>query len=134
VDGQRKEHARALILQFIRYNAVGAANTAFAYGVYAGLVALGVNHFLALFADYAVGTVTGYFLHKRITFGQSERRGPLAFARMAGLTVAQFLVNTALLWALVDLGGLDTYLGQAMALVVVTCAGFLAQKYVVFRR
>jgi putative flippase GtrA len=120
-------------LQFIRFNLVGIMNAVLTYAVYAALVAVGVNHFIALAADYAVGIVFSFVMNKRLTFRVRGRASPTMFLRMAGSYVLLLALNALILWLLVDRNGVDTYLGQAIALVVVALLSFAAQRVLVFR-
>ncbi len=133
MDDKKHTYAREVIPQFIRFNIVGILNTALTYVIYAGLVFLGVNHFIALGADYAVGIVFSFMMNKRLTF-QVKGRGSLGmFARMVASYLVLLALNALILWALVDRGGVNTYLGQAIALVAVALLSFAAQRVVVFR-
>jgi len=133
VDDKKHTHPQEVILQFIRFNLVGIANTGLTYAVYAALVFIGVNHFIALVADYAVGIVFSFLMNKRLTFRIRGRAGIGTFARMVGTYVLLLALNALMLWALVDKSGVNTYLGQAIALVVVALLSFAAQRLVVFR-
>ena len=133
MDDKKHTHAREVILQFIRFNLVGIANTGLTYAVYAILVFIGVNHFIALVADYAVGIVFSFLMNKRLTFRIRGRTGIGTFARMVGTYMLLLTLNALMLWALVDKRGVNTYLGQAIALVVVALLSFAAQRLVVFR-
>jgi putative flippase GtrA len=122
-----------VIPQFIRFNIVGILNTGLTYAIYAGLVFIGVNHFVALGADYAVGIVFSFLMNKRLTF-QVKGKGSLwMFVRMVASYVLLLALNALILWALVDRGGVNTYLGQAFALAAVALLSFAAQRVVVFR-
>jgi len=133
VDDKKHPRAREVISQFVRFNIVGIVNTALTYAIYAGLVFVGVNHFIALGADYAVGIVFSFVMNKRLTFRVQGRAGIWMFARMIGSYALILALNAAILWALVDKGGVNTYLGQAVALVVVALVSFAAQRVFVFR-
>lgn len=133
MDDKKHTHAREVILQFIRFNFVGIVNTGLTYAVYAALVFIGANHFVALGADYAVGIVFSFVMNKRITFRVKGRADIGMFARMVGSYVVLLIVNAAILWALVDRSAVNTYLGQAIALVAVALLSFAVQRLVVFR-
>jgi putative flippase GtrA len=133
VDDKKYTHAREVTLQFIRFNFVGIMNTALTYAVYAALVFIGANHFVALGADYAVGIVFSFVMNKRLTFKVKGRASIRMFARMVGSYVVLLMLNALILWALVDRSAVNTYLGQAIALVAVALVSFAVQRFVVFR-
>jgi putative flippase GtrA len=122
-----------VILQFVRFNFVGIVNTALTYGVYAALVFVGVNHFAALGADYAVGIVFSFLVNRRFTFRIKGRTGLGTFARMVGSYMFLLGLNALILWVLVDKSAMNTYLGQAIALAAVALVSFAVQRVVVFR-
>ena len=133
MDDKKQTHTGEVIPQFIRFNIVGIVNTGLTYAIYAGLVFVGVNHFVALGADYAVGIVFSFMMNKKLTF---KVRGPGnvgMFTRMVGSYMLLLALNALILWALVDRGHVNTYLGQAVALVVIALMSFSAQRVVVFR-
>ncbi len=133
MDDKKYTHPREVILQFVRFNFVGIVNTALTYAVYAALVRVGVNHFVALGANYTVGILFSFMVNKRLTFGIKGRAGLWMFARMVGSYALLLALNVLILWALVDRGGMNTYLGQAIALVAVVPLSFSVQRVVVFR-
>jgi putative flippase GtrA len=133
MDDKKHTHAREVILQFIRFNFVGIVNTGLTYVVYAALVFAGVNHFFALGADYAVGIAFSFMMNKRITFRIKGQASTAMLARMVGSYLVLLALNTLMLWALVDKGAVNTYIGQAIALAAVALLSFAAQRFLVFR-
>jgi putative flippase GtrA len=128
-----RSFAHRVIHEIIRFNFVGALNTAITYGVYAGLVFLGTNHLLALLADYAFGITFSFFMNKHFTFRVHERGGRPMFLRMLLTYSVMLCVNLGGLWLLVDVWSWNKYLGQAVMLAFVAGAAFLAQRMFVFR-
>jgi putative flippase GtrA len=122
-----------MILQFIRFNLVGVVNTGLTYAVYAALVLIGMNHFVALGADYAVGIVFSFAVNKRLTFQVTDRANLAMFLRMAGSYILLLAINALILWVLVDKNDVNPYLGQVMAVAVVALLSFAAQRILVFR-
>jgi len=122
-----------MILQFVRFNLVGIVNTGLTYAIYAALVFISVNHFVALGVDYAVGIVFSFVMNKRLTFRVRGRARFGMIARMVGSYMMLLATNALILWMLVDRSGVNTYLGQAFALVVVALLSFAVQRSIVFR-
>ena len=54
------------------------------------------------------------------------------FARMVGSYVALLALNALFLWLLVDRSGVNTYVGQGIALAVVALLSFAVQRVLVF--
>jgi putative flippase GtrA len=132
VNSQNHTRAREVILQFIRFSLVGIVNTGLTYAVYAALLLIGVNHFVALGAAYAVGIVFSFVVNKRLTFRVTDRASLAMFLRMAGSYILLLALNALILWVLVDKNDVNPYLGQAMAVAVVALLSFAAQRILVF--
>ena len=124
---------RRVSLEILRFNFVGAVNTAITYGVYAGLVFIGTHHLIALLADYAFGITFSFFMNKYFTFRVREKGGHPMFLRMLLTYSIMLCVNLGGLWFLVDVHAWNRYLAQVVVLAVVTSAAFLAQRMFVFR-
>lgn len=118
------------VAEVLRFLVAGLVNTAFGFGVYAGLVVLGVPVFLALL----VATVAGVFFNF-LTYGG------YAFRRLDAHRLPRFLLayggiyafNLALLEALRAGAGLGPIAAQLACLVVVTPTAYLVLRNAVFR-
>jgi len=134
MDHQDNRATRLEILkQFLRFNVVGVLNTALTYGIYSGLVALGLHHLAAVGVEYVFGIVFSYLMNKRFTFTVRGRAGSRMFLRMIVAYVPMLLLNALLLWLLVDRLHWNKYAGQAVALSFVSALSFTAQRRFVFR-
>jgi len=114
----------------LRFGVAGAVNTAFGFGVYSGLVLVGVPVSLSLL----IATVAGVFFNF-VTFGA------FAFRRLEARRLPRFLVayaliyvfNLALLKGLQAASGWGPIAAQLACLVVVAPAAYLLLKAKVFR-
>ena len=116
------------MLQLMTYYLVGALNTAFGYGVYALLVFVGVNMFLAQLIATVVGVIFNYFTYSRCVFRDasgSVRQFIIAY-------VGQYLVNLGSLVALSRVIG-DPYIAGLAALLVTSVVFYVLLKEWVFR-
>ena len=122
---------RSLIVRFEtlwRYYGAGIINTAFGYGLFAGLVWLGLNLFVAQIVAHVTGTIFNYFMFKRFVFTNSEP----ALARY----IASYAVNY-----LIGLGFLVTvrmvihspYAAGLLAIICTSAVNYLILKLIVFR-
>jgi putative flippase GtrA len=117
--------------EVIRFGVAGVVNTAFGFGVYSGLVLLGVPVFLSLL----VATVAGVFFNF-LTFGAyafrqlDARRLPRFLAAYAVI----YLFNLALLEGLRAASGLGPIAAQLACLIVVAPTAYLILKSQVFRQ
>lgn len=116
-------------IQFARFLVVGAVNTAFGYGVFAGLVLLGVGATIALIAAYVVGVPFNFLTTGRFVFKPSGAR---AFARFVAAYGLVYLFNLGL-FELLRLAGAGPLVAQALCLPPVAVFSFLLFKLHVFR-
>ena len=113
-----------------RFVVAGGVNTAFGFGVYAGLVLLGAPVPVSLF----VATLAGVFFNF-ITFGAFAFR-QLHARRLPWFLVAYGLIyvfNLALLEGLRGATGLGPILAQLACLLVVAPTAYIVLKAAVFR-
>ena len=121
------------IRRLIIFGMVGTFNTCVCYGLYAALLhALKWHHNGALVADYAFGAVLGFATHRLATFAD-RKHVRQAFGKYLTTLGVAFLLNVALLNAIVASGILDPLLAQAAAIGHVTLVSYMLQKHWVFR-
>lgn len=120
-------------LQLLRYGLVGVASNLAAYLAYLLLTRAGAAPKLAMTMLYLVGATVSFFGNRRLTF--SFRGGWLGpGVRYALSHAVGYLINLALLVALVDAAGYPHQWVQALAILVVAAYLFLAMKFFVFRK
>ena len=118
--------------QLLRFGAVGLLSNVVLYLLYLGATALGVGHKTAMSSLYCLGVLQTFALNRGWTFGHRGRAGaPLT--RYWAVYGAGYLLNLALLYALVDLAGFAHQLVQAALIVLIAALTFALQKYWVFR-
>lgn len=115
--------------QLIRFYQAALVNTAFGFGIYALLVWLGVNLYLAQIAAQVLGVTFNYFTYSRHVF-RDRRGGRLPFI---GAYLTNYLVNLGLL-AVFDRVTTNDYLAGAAATLCASLVNYLALKHVVFRK
>ena len=115
------------------FGVTGTLNTAICFGVYAALVdACDWHYNAARAADYVVGAVLGFVLHRVATFGD-RREVRSAFSKYVVTLIAALLLNVALLHAAVEQLVLGPLFGQAASLAGVTLFSYALQTHWVFR-
>jgi putative flippase GtrA len=113
--------------QFVRYYQAGIVNTVFGYSMYAILVTLGLNMYVAQLAAHVMGTVFNYYTYSRYAFrdpASSKVRFVLSY-------VANFLLGAAMLWACAQVIP-SPYLAMAVAIVIYTSINYVVLKKLVF--
>lgn len=109
-------------MQFARYLAVGAANTAASYAVYL-LLLLVADYRVAYTIAYVGGLVGGYLAHARFVFG--ARAGVRSAAGYLATYAAMYVASLALLAVAVDLLGVPKAFGMLAALAFTVPVSFV---------
>jgi putative flippase GtrA len=124
--------------QRVRYLMVGGTNTVVGYAIFAvfDLVVfahLAYGHLVSLFPAYAITIVLAFTLYRRFVFHVS---GHVArdFVAFVGVNLFAIGLNLVLLALLVDLVGLPSLVGQALALATTVLVGYFGHREVSFRR
>jgi len=122
--------ARHVTPQFLRFLVTGTLNTAASYGVY--FLLLQVMPYLAAYTvAYVFGIALSYVLMTRFVF-----RAPAKLAtavRFPLVYVAQYVLGSAIVYALVEHARVPAWLAAAVAMVVVVPTTFVMAR-LVFRR
>lgn len=115
-------------LEIFRFLVAGVLNTAFGYGLYAGLIWLGLDRYVAQAIGYVLGTGFNYVTYSRGVFtgaGPAKLRFALSYAgnyliNLAGLKLASHFIP-------------DPYLAGAVTTFAVVVLNYAVLKRLVFR-
>lgn len=115
-------------LEIFRFLVAGVLNTAFGYGLYAGLIWLGLDRYAAQAIGYVLGTGFNYVTYSRGVFtgaGPAKLRFALSYAgnyliNLAGLKLASHFIP-------------DPYLAGAVTTFAVVVLNYAVLKRLVFR-
>jgi putative flippase GtrA len=121
--------SRPQVMQILRYLVVGVVNTGFGYGLYAGLIWLGLDRYSAQAIGYVLGTGFNYLTYSRHVFagaGPDKFRFVLSYA-------GNYLLNLAGLRAVSGFVA-DPYLAGAVTTLAVVVLNYLVLKRLVFRQ
>lgn len=114
--------------RLFRFLVLGAANTGFAYGIYAAGLALGLSYQLASLIALVAGVASGFFLQGKMTFrAQLDGR----FVPFVGLWVLLYFANITLIGALAVFGA-NYYWAGLIAALPVNALSFLAMRTLIF--
>lgn len=114
--------------RFLRFLVVGGLNTAFAYGSYAALLALGWPYAAASAGSLLLGLLFSFFTQGRLVFGNGELR---QLPRFVACWLLLYALNVGVIAGLVRLG-LGPYAAGALALVPMAVGSYLVQRHLVF--
>jgi putative flippase GtrA len=121
----------AAAAQWLRFAAVGVANTLLSLCVYAVLVRVGLHYLLASSVAFALGVVNSYALNRRWTFRSRDRRAPEA-VRFGVVQCVGLGVDVGLLYALVDRVGVQHLVAQALVFPAASAVTFLLSRHWAF--
>jgi putative flippase GtrA len=125
--------ARSNWKQFVKFCVVGAIGYAInLFGVYRPLIHAGVHYLVAATCSFLVAVTCNYGLNRVWTF--RHRRGGVGAQGVRFFIVAlvALAANLGVLHALITLGT-SKFLGQAIAIVLVTPLNFVGNKLWSFR-
>ena len=131
-EGMRRP---AAWLELVRFALVGASGYAVNLAVFAALVhGAGADYRLAATAAFLVAVANNFAWNRAWTFRARDGHAGFQAARFLTVSVGAFLVNLALLEALVAGAGLPEVPAQALAVVAATPFSFLGNKLWSFAR
>jgi putative flippase GtrA len=121
--------------QIGRFGVVGLLVVALDYATFAAVLwAMPDNHLFANIAGKVAGAVSGFVLHKNITFAGAQRDGAgrqaLSYALLFAFNLA---MSTGLLWLLVDHLQLNTYWSRLAVDALVIITSFTGSRLFVYR-
>lgn len=129
---------RLLLDERVRFVIVGGFNTVVGYGIFV-LVQLTIgkhtSYLLSLYVATFLGTIVAFVGHRRFTFRLAGRHRLVAdFFRFASVNIVALVINTIALPLLVEFGGLNPLLAQALIVTITTLVSYVGHKFFSFRR
>ncbi|HJV00525.1 MAG TPA: GtrA family protein [Burkholderiaceae bacterium] len=128
--------------RWFRFGLAGVLNTAFGYGAYALLLALGLHYALANLGALALGVCFSFRTHATLVFGHGHgrpsgarpgARSGVLFGRYVLGWLVLYGVNVAAIAVLLR-AGLGPYAAGALWLAPQAVLSYLVQRHFVFRR
>ena len=126
-----------LFTQFIKFGIVGFSNTIIGYLVYAICISLGMHYLLANLTGFLVSVMNAFYWSNRFVFKKAhdEERGLLSsFVKtVMSYAITGILLNSILLWLLIDKIGISEYMSPILILIVTVPTNFIMNKYWSFK-
>ena len=116
--------------KFIKFLFVGALNTAFAYCLYALLVAIGLVPNVALTLQYIIGIIWNFKTTGSIVFKNHDNS--LIF-KFFGCYLITFSINSILLYLLTEQMHVNDYIAQLILVLPIAILSFILFKKFVFK-
>ena len=120
--------SRVRMIELWRYYQAGVVNTAFGFGVYALLVWLGMNMFVAQLVSHCLGVAFNYVSYSRHVF----RGAPAAKLRFIASYGLNYLMGLGALAAAAQVVA-SPYLAGFVAVAVVSIVNYFVLRQFVFR-
>ena len=124
-------------MQFIKFCIVGLSNTLIGYLVYTVCVYLGMHYLLANLVGFLVSVVNAFYWSNKYVFvkGNGEYRNLFWSFIKTILAYAStgIVLNSILLWLLIDELHLSEYLAPLLILMVTVPTNFIMNKYWSFK-
>lgn len=117
--------------QFIRFLIIGSLNTAFAYGLYALFIFIGLHYSLAVLCSTIIGTLFSFKTFGNWVFFNPDNRRILRFAAVYG---GCYVLNVGILKTLTLAGVSNLYLAGLISSFLVAMVSFFLNKFFVFKR
>lgn len=115
-------------INLVRFFLVSALNTAFGYGMFALMIAIGLHYSLAAFIGTILGILFNFKTIGILVFKDPNNRLIFKFFIVYGIT---YLANVGFL-AVLKYFGMDIYLAGAVLLIPVGLLAFFLNKKLVF--
>jgi putative flippase GtrA len=119
--------------QLAKFCVIGAVGYGINLAVYAALIHAGLHYLVAAVCSFGVAVTSNYTWNRHWTF--RDQRGHLGVqgARFLAVSVVALGANLALLQLLITAGA-SKFVGQAIAIILVTPLNFIGNKLWSFRR
>ncbi|WP_380167456.1 GtrA family protein [Jannaschia sp. R86511] len=126
--------ARALLgTHQVRYLLVAGTTTLFYLGAVAAGLALDLPYMLAIALAHAVTIALAFPAYRTLVF-RSSRRWQADFWRFLSVWSSGMVAGFVATPLLVELAGVDPFVAQVVAIVVVAVASYLGHRFFSFRR
>ena len=134
-NGEKKRGIINSLIQFLKFNVVGIANTAVDLLIYTLLTALGLNMYIAQAVGYVCGMVNSYIWNSRWTFREERRRDAREILLFVAVNLVSLGVGEGVLYIAKNVLGVDSeILCKLISLPFSIGVNFIGNKLFVFRK
>ena len=117
---------------FFGFALVGAINTGFSFIIYILLLRLDLYYILASILAYIAGIAVSYLLNTKFVF--KEEKTIKNLSKFVSVYLTALVINTGLLYALVNLIGFNPVLGHIGVTCLVLFYNYVLQKLWTFKK
>jgi putative flippase GtrA len=123
--------------QFIKFGIVGLSNTFISYGVYAGLVYLGLYYLIASIISFVVSVLNSFYWNHKYVFSVKDNEHRHFWKSLIKTFIAYgftgLLLNNIFLYIAVDFFKLSKYLAPIIILIITVPINFFINKFWAFK-
>ncbi|MCX5848677.1 MAG: GtrA family protein [Deltaproteobacteria bacterium] len=119
--------------QFIVYGLVGGISTALDWGsFYLMSKQLGLHYLICVIISIFLGSSANFILNRIVTFKDKSKRVVSQLALYVVASAVSMLLSSVLMFCLVDIVGIDSFLARIMTTFILYPINFLLLKLFVF--
>jgi putative flippase GtrA len=122
------------VLQFVLYLFVGGLSSVVDIGGFAVMVAFGTPLVLASTVSFIIATVVNYFLSYVLAFTRGRYSQRSEVLRFWLVSLVGLLINTLIVWLVVQVFGAQPIWGKIVALPIVLVWNFVGRRLFVFSK
>lgn len=122
------------IVRFIKFGMVGVLNTLVNWVIFFILETCGVYYILANIIAYSLSTIHSYLWNTLWVFKYKDKASTDTTFKFITLNVVGLLLNTVILYILVDLFNLNKMLGLIITTIIIMFINYAVNKIWVFKR
>lgn len=120
-------------LKEFRFLITGGINTIVGYGSYTLFVFLGTQYLIANIFSTIIGTINSYFWNKYFTF-KSPKKSFSEVIRFCTVYGISFLIGLLLLYILVDILNINSYIAGFINLIFTTLISYFGHNWFSFKK
>lgn len=118
--------------QFLKFIFVGVVNTGVFYGIYYGMLQLGISYVISLTVGNVIAIVNSYLWNKFFTF-KSEKRSMNEMFKFFTIAILQYFLNLLIVHLGVTLVDISPELAGLLAIGVTVFVSYFGHKFWSFR-
>jgi len=119
--------------QFLKFIFVGVINTVVFYGVYYGLLQLGISYVISLTVGNVIGIVNSYLWNKFFTF-KSKKRSMSETVKFITIAILQYFLNLLIVHLCVTILDISPELAGLIAISISVFVSYFGHKFWSFRK
>ena len=122
------------IVRFLKFGIVGVLNTLVNWIIFFILNTLGMYYIFSNVIAYSISTIHSYLWNTLWVFKYKDKASTDTTFKFVTLNVVGLLLNTVILYILVDLFNLNKMLGLIITTIIIMFINYVVNKIWVFKR